>query len=73
MFFPKKQDFWPRIRTLKGKNVKNILSMNDSLTKSAKIVLSRSIFDVKNRWNFFGEYQFRRPVFVKYIFFSVNF
>ena len=51
MVGPKKQDFWPTINILKG-FLKKILLMNDSLTKSAKIVLSKSIFDVKNRWNF---------------------
>jgi hypothetical protein len=48
MVDPKKQDFWPGINMLKGKHLKKVLSMNDSLTKSAKIVLTNSNFDVKN-------------------------
>ena len=53
MLGPKKQDFWPGINILKGKNFKKILMMNDSSSKSAKIILSKSIFDVKNRLIFF--------------------
>ena len=49
MVGPKKQDFWPRIDILKG--FFKILLMNNSSTKSAKIVLSKSIFDVKNQPN----------------------
>ena len=49
-----------------------------SLSKSAKIVLSKSIFYVKNRRNFFKkkiiqEYQFRRPFFKKTFFSNSNF
>ena len=32
---------------------KEIPPMNDGSSKSAKIVLSKSIFHVKNQWNFF--------------------
>ena len=42
---PKKQDFWPRINILKGFLFKSV----DESSKSAKIVLSKSIFDVKNQ------------------------
>ena len=48
MVGPKKRDFWPRVNMFK-KNP----SMNDGLSKSAKIVLSKPIFDVKNQPNFF--------------------
>ena len=41
MVGPKKQDFWPRI---------------NGSSKSAKIVLSKSIFDVKNQPNFFKKH-----------------
>ena len=50
MVGPKKQEFWPRIDILKG--FFKILLMNDSSTKSAEIVFSKSIFDVKNQLNF---------------------
>jgi hypothetical protein len=49
---PKKQDFWPRINILKGNFFLN-LSMNYGSSKSAKIVLSKLIFDVKNKLKFF--------------------
>ena len=55
---------------LKGK----ILLTNDILSKSAKIVLSKSICDVKNYPNvsnlfcFISEYQFRRTFFLSDIF-----
>ena len=52
MVGPKKQDFWPRINILKGIYFLNPL-MNYGSSKSAKIVLSKSIFDVKNQLNFF--------------------
>ena len=52
MVGPKKQDFWPRINILIGFLKKNP-SMNYGSSKSAKIVLSKSIFDVKNQLNFF--------------------
>ena len=73
MVGPKKQDFWPRIKILKGFFFLN-LSMNYRSSKSAKIVLSKSIFDVNNQLNFFekkiiSEYQFRRPLFGKNMFF----
>ena len=46
----KKQIFWPRINILKGFFFQNP-SMNYGSSKSAKIVLSKSIFDVKNQLN----------------------
>ena len=46
---PKKQDFWPRINILKGNLKKENPSMNYGSSKSAKIVLSKSIFEVKNQ------------------------
>ena len=52
MVGPKKQDFWPRINILKGIKKKNP-SMNYGSSKSAKIVLSNSIFNVKNKLIFF--------------------
>ena len=45
MVGPKRQDFWPRVNILKGFFLKQ--SMNYSSSKSTKIVLSKSIFDVK--------------------------
>jgi hypothetical protein len=48
---PKKQDFWPRINILKGFFFQNP-SMNYGSSKSTKIVLSKSIFNVKNQLNF---------------------
>ena len=51
MVGPKKQDFWPRINILKGFFLN--LSMNYGSSKSAKIILSKSIFNVKNQLNFF--------------------
>ena len=43
----KKQDFWPRIKILRGFFL-NLSPMNDDSSKSAQIVLSKSIFHVKN-------------------------
>ena len=51
MVGPKKQEFWPRINILKGLFLN--LSMNYGSSKSAKIVLSMSIFIVKNQLIFF--------------------
>ena len=51
MMGPKKQAFWPRINLLKG-ILKNPL-MNYNLSEIAKIVLSKSIFYVKNQSDFF--------------------
>ena len=48
---PKKRIFWPRINILKGFFFQNP-SMNYGSSKSAKIVLSKSIFNVKNQSNF---------------------
>ena len=48
---PKKQDFWPRINILKGNLKKENPLMNYGSSKSAKIVFSKSIFDVKNQLN----------------------
>ena len=47
-------------------------SMTCSSSKSAKIVLSKSIFYAKNQ-KFIQEYQFRRPFFGKNIFFWNHF
>ena len=63
---PKMQEFCPRINLLKGK----LFTMNYGSSKSAEIVLSKSIFYFKNQRNFFEkkiieEYQFRRAFFVK--------
>ena len=52
MVGPKMQDFCPRINMLPRKIFLNNLTSNDSLSKSAKIVLSMSILDVKNESNF---------------------
>ena len=52
MVGPKKQDFWRRINILKEFFFKNPL-MNYGSSKSAKIVLSNSIFNVKNQLIFF--------------------
>ena len=77
---PKKQDFWPRINKIKGILFLN-LSMNYGLSKSAKIVLSKSIFDVKNQLNFFFkkrfynislEDQFLMPTTLNHLWFSVD-
>ena len=46
---PKKQDFWPRINIPKEFFLSP--SMNYGSSKSAKIILSKSIFDVKNQLN----------------------
>jgi hypothetical protein len=51
MVGPRKQDFWPRINILKGIKTKFFDELQ--LSKSAKVVLSKSIFDVKNQSNFF--------------------
>ena len=59
MVSPKKHDFWPRIHILKGFFFNR--SMNYASSKSAKIVLSKSIFDVKNQ-----------PIFLKKNFSSRN-
>ena len=53
-------------------------SMNYGSSKSAKIVLTMSIFYVKNqsiffKKNFIQEYQFRRPFVGKNIFFLIQF
>ena len=51
MVVTKKQDFLPiiNIQHTQSKTIKNILSMNDNSTKSATVVLLKSI---KNRRNF---------------------
>ena len=48
MVGPKKQEFWPRINILKGFFFIKNSSLNYGASKSAKIVLSKSIFNVKN-------------------------
>ena len=54
------------------KNLKKIPTSNDSLSKSDKIVLSKSIVDFKNQWNFRKKYQFNhfmlKHFFFKYLF-----
>ena len=50
MMGPKMQDICPRINILKGFFLNP--SMNSGSSKSAKIVLSKSIFNVKNQLNF---------------------
>ena len=59
MVGPKKQDFWPRINILKGFFLNP--SKNYCLSISAKIILSKSIFDVKNQLNFFNKKLRLRP------------
>ena len=49
MVGPKKQDFCPKVNVLKG----IVFFKSADELKSAKIVLSKSIFDVKNQLNFF--------------------
>ena len=61
MVGPKKQDFWPRINILKGNLKKENPLMNYGSSKSAKIVFSKSIFDVKNQLNFFKKRLRLRP------------
>ena len=53
MVDPKKSAFWPRINMPPRKNLSTIPTSNDSSSKSAKIVLSKLILDVKNESNFF--------------------
>ena len=71
---PKMQDFCPRIDMLKENCFKTFLWWLIVRQKSAKIVLSKSIFYIKN-WRIFFEkksfkhIQFRRPFFEKNIFF----
>ena len=60
MVGPKKQDFWRRINILKEFFFKNPL-MNYGSSKSAKIVLSNSIFNVKNQLIFFKKTLRLRP------------
>ena len=50
---PKNQDFWPRINVLKGEFCKKTSVIELWFVKSAKILLSKSIFNVKNQPNFF--------------------
>ena len=63
MMGPKMQDFCPRINMLKDFFLNNP-TMNYGLSKSAKIVISKSIFRVNNQQNFFKkiieEYQINR-------------
>ena len=58
MVGPKKIDFTPRIDILKGKKIKYPL-MNCGLSKIAKTVLSKSIFNVTNQLNFFKKKSFK--------------
>ena len=52
MVGPKMQDFCPRINMLKVFFLNNP-AMNYGLSISAEIILSKSIFYIKNRQNFF--------------------
>ena len=54
------QDFCPRINMLKGFFLNNH-AMNYGLSKSAEIVLSKSIFNVKNQLIFFKKKLRLRP------------
>jgi hypothetical protein len=49
MVGPKKQDFWPRINKSTKENFQKNWLMNYRSSKSAKIILSKSIFYVKNQ------------------------
>ena len=60
MVGPKKQDFRPRINILNGFFFLNPSMSHDS-SKSAKIVLSKSIFNVKNLLIFFKKKLRLRP------------
>ena len=53
MVGPKKQDYLSKNQYTQRKQLRKIPSMNDGSSKSAKIVLTKSIFDVKNQQNFF--------------------
>ena len=72
MVGPKVQDFCQRINMLKGIFFKPIL-----LSKSAKIVLSKSIFEVRNEeiffFSFISEYQIIRPFFGTNMIFEILF
>ena len=52
MVGPKKQVFLAKNQHTQRKENLKIPLLNDGSSKSAKIVLSKSIFDVKNQWNF---------------------
>ena len=54
------QYFYPRINMLNKIFFQNNPAMNYGSSKSAKIVLSKSIFYVKNRQNFFQKNSFKR-------------
>ena len=53
MVGPKKQDYLSKNQYTQRKQLRKIPLMNDGSSKSAKIVLTKSIFDVKNQQNFF--------------------
>ena len=53
MVGPKKQEFWPRINILKENLFFFKLLMNYGSSKSAKIIHSKSILNVKNQLKFF--------------------
>ena len=55
MVGPKMQDFFLRMSMLKGNCFEKNHVMNHGLSKSHKIVLSKSIFYVKNQQNFFNQ------------------
>ena len=56
MVSPKKQDFWPRINIC---TQRKFFFKNPLMSKSAKIVLPKSIFTAKNQLNFFQKKSFR--------------
>ena len=60
-----------------GKKLKTIPSVNVGLSKSAKIVLSKSIFEVRNEeiffFSFISEYQIIRPFFGTNMIFEILF
>ena len=72
---PKKQGCCAKINFIQMKLLYLVNWHSARASKSAKIVLSKSIFYVKNQLkkNFIQEYQFRRPFFVKNIFSRLDF
>ena len=61
MVGPKKQVFRPKINILNGFFFKNPSMSHHDSSKSAKIVLSKSIFNVKNQLIFFKKKLRLRP------------
>ena len=78
MVGPKMQDFCPRINMLRMIFFSNNPMMNHGLSKSAVIVLSKSIFYVKNRSNhsnffFIEEHEIRSTTFINDTFCLMSF